>query len=110
MYIGENEGAKFWLQVLTDLSNRGVSDIFIACIDNLQGFAEAIESIFPQAEVQLLCVVHQIRNSHKYLSHKDVKAFMKDLQWRVSRHHQGIGRASPRSTLSQLGVPGIPRS
>lgn len=79
MYIGENEGAKFWLQVLTDLSNRGVSDIFIACIDNLQGFAEAIESIFPQAEVQL-CVVHQIRNSHKYLSHKDVKAFMKDLQ------------------------------
>lgn len=79
MYIGENEGAKFWLQVLTDLHNRGVSDIFIACIDNLQGFAEAIESIFPQAEVQL-CVVHQIRNSHKYLSHKDVKAFMKDLQ------------------------------
>jgi putative transposase len=79
MYIGENEGAKFWLQVLTDLSNRGVSDIFIACIDNLQGFAEAIESIFPQAEVQL-CVVHQIHNSHKYLSHKDVKAFMKDLQ------------------------------
>ena len=79
MYIGENEGAKFWLQVLTDLSNRGVSDIFLACIDNLQGFAEAIESIFPQAEVQL-CVVHQIRNSHKYLSHKDVKAFMKDLQ------------------------------
>jgi putative transposase len=79
MYIGENEGARFWLQVLTDLSNRGVSDIFIACIDNLQGFAEAIESIFPQAEVQL-CVVHQIRNSHKYLSHKDVKAFMKDLQ------------------------------
>jgi transposase-like protein len=79
MYIGENEGAKFWLQVLTDLHNRGVNDIFIACIDNLQGFAEAIESIFPQAEVQL-CVVHQIRNSHKYLSHKDVKAFMKDLQ------------------------------
>lgn len=79
MYIGENEGAKFWLQVLTDLHNRGISDIFIACIDNLQGFAEAIESIFPQAEVQL-CVVHQIRNSQKYLSHKDVKPFMKDLQ------------------------------
>ena len=79
MYIGENEGAKFWLQVLTDLHNRGVNDIFIACIDNLQGFAEAIESLFPQAEVQL-CVVHQIRNSQKYLSHKDVKPFMKDLQ------------------------------
>lgn len=79
MYVGENEGAKFWLQVLTDLHHRGVNDIFIACIDNLQGFAEAIESIFPQTEVQL-CVVHQIRNSQKYLSHKDVKAFMKDLQ------------------------------
>jgi putative transposase len=65
--------------VLTDLQNRGISDIFIACIDNLQGFAEAIESIFPQTEVQL-CIVHQIRNSYKYLSYKDVKSFMKDLQ------------------------------
>lgn len=79
MYIGENEGAKFWLQVLTDLQNRGVEDIFIASIDNLQGFADAIETIFPQTEVQL-CVVHQIRNSQKYLSYKDVKPFMKDLQ------------------------------
>lgn len=79
MYIGENEGAKFWLQILTDLQNRGIEDIFIASIDNLQGFAEAIETIFPQTEVQL-CVVHQIRNSQKYLSYKDVKPFMKDLQ------------------------------
>lgn len=79
MYIGEHEGAKFWLQVLTDLQHRGVEDIFIACIDNLQGFAEAIESIFPQTEVQL-CIVHQIRNSQKYMSYKDVKPFMKDLQ------------------------------
>lgn len=79
MYIGENEGSKFWLQVLTDLQNRGIEDIFIASIDNLQGFAEAIESIFPKTEVQL-CVVHQIRNSHKYLSYKDVKPFRKDLQ------------------------------
>jgi transposase-like protein len=79
MYIGENEGSKFWLQVLTDLQNRGVEDIFIASIDNLQGFAEAIETIFPQTEVQL-CVVHQIRNSQKYLSYKDVKPFMKDIQ------------------------------
>lgn len=87
MYVGENEGAKFWLQVLTDLQNRGVEDIFIACIDNLQGFADAIESIFPKTEVQL-CVVHQIRNSHKYLSYKDVKPFMKDLQ--------GVYRATTR--------------
>lgn len=79
LYIGDNEGAKFWLQVLTDLQNRGVEDVFIACIDNLQGFAEAIETIFPHTEVQL-CIVHQIRNSQKYLSHKDVKSFMKDLQ------------------------------
>lgn len=78
MYIGENEGSKFWLQILTDLQNRGIEDIFIASIDNLQGFAEAIETIFPQTEVQL-CVVHQIRNSQKYLSYKDVKPFMKDL-------------------------------
>lgn len=79
MYIGENEGAKFWLQVLTDLHNRGVEDIFIASIDNLTGFADAIESIFPYTEVQL-CIVHQIRNSQKYLSYKDVKAFMTDLK------------------------------
>lgn len=79
MYIGENEGSRFWLQVLTDLQNRGVEDIFIASIDNLQGFADAIESIFPQTEVQL-CIVHQIRNSQKYMSWKDVKPFMKDLQ------------------------------
>lgn len=99
MYIGENEGAKFWLQVLTDLQNRGIEDIFIASIDNLQGFAEAIESIFPQAEVQL-CVVHQIRNSQKYLSYKDVKPFMKDLQ--------GVYRATTKEqaerSLDQLAT------
>lgn len=79
MYIGENEGAKFWLQVLTDLQNRGIEDIFIASIDNLTGFAEAIESIFPQTEIQL-CIVHQIRNSQKYISYRDLKPFMKDLK------------------------------
>jgi len=79
LYLGEKEGSKFWLHVLTDLQNRGVEDIFIACIDNLQGFAEAIETIFPQTEVQL-CVIHQIRNSRKYLSWKDVKPFMRDLK------------------------------
>lgn len=63
LYIGDSEGSKFWLQVL-DLQNRGLEDIFIACSDNLPGFEEAIESVYPQAEVQL-CIVHQIRNSHK---------------------------------------------
>ena len=79
LYISENEGANFWLQVLTDLSNRGVSDILIACVDGLKGFPEAIESIFPQAEVQL-CVVHQIRNSLKYVGSKNQKEFMVDLK------------------------------
>lgn len=78
-YVSESEGAKFWLSVLTDLSNRGVKDILIACIDNLPGFAEAIESIYPRSEVQL-CVVHQIRNSLKYVASKDQKAFMQDLK------------------------------
>ena len=79
LYISENEGANFWLQVLTDLSNRGVNDILITCIDGLKGFPEAIESIFPETEVQL-CVVHQIRNSLKYVGSKNQKEFMVDLK------------------------------
>lgn len=79
LYINETEGARFWLQVLSDLQNRGVKDILIACIDNLKGFAEAIESVFPQTEVQL-CVVHQIRNSTKYVAYKDLKPVMKSLK------------------------------
>jgi len=79
LYISEHEGANFWLQVLTDLSNRGVKDILIACVDGLKGFPEAIESIFPDTEVQL-CVVHQIRNSLKYVGSKNQKEFMKDLK------------------------------
>lgn len=79
LYISENEGANFWLQVLTDLSNRGVHDILIACVDGLKGFPEAIEAIFPDTEVQL-CVVHQIRNSLKYVGSKNQKEFMADLK------------------------------
>lgn len=79
LYISENEGANFWLQVLTDLANRGVSDILIACVDGLKGFPEAIEAIFPDTEVQL-CVVHQIRNSLKYIGSKNQKEFMADLK------------------------------
>ena len=79
LYIGESEGAKFWLQVLTDIQNRGVKDIFIACIDNLKGFAEAIESIYPQTEVQL-CIIHQIRNSTKFVAWKDLRNVMADLK------------------------------
>jgi len=79
IYISESEGANFWLQVLTDLSNRGVKDILIASIDNLKGFSDAIKTIFPQTEVQL-CIVHQIRNSLKYVASKDQKTFLRELK------------------------------
>ena len=79
LYASENEGAHFWLGVLSDLQNRGVEDILIACIDNLTGFVEAIQSTFPKTEVQL-CIVHQIRNSLKYVASKDQKSFLKDLK------------------------------
>lgn len=79
LYIGENEGAKFWLSVLSDLQSRGLEDILIVCIDNLTGFSEAIESLFPKARVQL-CIVHQIRNSLRYVTHDDTKPVLKDLK------------------------------
>lgn len=79
MYVSQSEGANFWLSVLTDLQNRGVEDMLIASIDNLKGFAEAIETVFPKTAVQS-CIVHQIRGSLKYVASKDQKAFMKDLK------------------------------
>ncbi|UCS91650.1 IS256 family transposase [Echinicola marina] len=79
MYLSESEGANFWLQVLSDLQHRGVQDILIACTDNLKGFPEAIGSIFPKTEIQL-CVVHQIRNSLKYVASKNQKEFAGDLK------------------------------
>lgn len=79
MYIGEVEGATFWLQVLTDLHNRGLEDILIACTDNLKGFCEAIWSVFPKTEVQS-CIIHQVRHSLKYVTAKDQKNFMTDLK------------------------------
>jgi transposase-like protein len=97
MYVGENEGAKFWLGVLSDLQNRGLEDIFIASIDNLAGFADAVQAVFPRTEVQL-CIVHQIRNSQKYLSYKDVKPFMKDLK----PVYQASTKALAEKNLDQL--------
>lgn len=79
MYVSESEGANFWLQVLTDLQNRGLEDVLIACTDNLKGFTNAILSVFPKAITQL-CIVHQIRNSLKYVASKDQKEFLKDLK------------------------------
>ena len=79
LYLSESEGANFWLSVLTDLNNRGLKDILIASVDGLKGFPEAIKAIFPKTEVQL-CIIHQIRNSLRYVASKDQKEFMKDLR------------------------------
>ena len=79
LWISQTEGAKFWLGVLTELKNRGVQDVFIACVDGLSGFPEAIETVFPQAQVQP-CIVHLVRNSLKYVSWKQRKAVADDLK------------------------------
>nr|WP_106781178.1 IS256 family transposase [Lysinibacillus timonensis] len=79
IWIGENESASFWLSVCTDLKSRGVEDILIACKDGLSGFSEAIQSTFPQTHIQL-CVIHQIRNTMKYVASKERQAFMNDLK------------------------------
>lgn len=79
LWLSENESASFWTSVCNELKNRGVQDILIACRDNLSGFSAAIEAVFPKTEQQL-CVIHQIRNSTKYVSYKDLKALMADLK------------------------------
>jgi putative transposase len=79
LWLSENEGAKFWLNVLTELQNRGVKDILIACVDGLKGFPDAINTAFPQTQVQL-CIVHMVRNSLKYVPWKDYKAVTADLK------------------------------
>jgi len=79
MWVSENEGAKFWLQVVTELNNRGVQDIFIACVDGLKGFPEAIETVFPKTQVQL-CIVHMVRHSLNYVTSRDRKEVAADLK------------------------------
>ena len=97
LYLSESEGANFWLSVLTDLNNRGVKDILIASVDGLKGFPEAINSIFPNTEVQL-CIVHQIRNSLKYVASKNQKEFMKDLK----KVYQAISKDEAEIELDKL--------
>lgn len=97
MYVSRSEGANFWLSVLTDLQNRGVQDILIACVDGLKGFPDAIKSVFPQTSVQL-CIVHQIRNSIKYVASKNQKEFMKDLK----TVYQAVNKDSAEGALDQL--------
>lgn len=79
IWIGEHESAKFWLNVLNDLKNRGVQSVYVFCVDGLNGFPEAISAVYPKTEVQQ-CIIHQIRNSTKYVSYKDIKALMADLK------------------------------
>ncbi len=79
MWISENEGAKFWLSVLTELQNRGLKDILIACVDGLKGFPDAINTVYPQTQIQL-CIVHMVRNAMKYVPWKDYKAVAADLK------------------------------
>ena len=79
IWLSENESASLWTTVCNELKNRGVEDILIACRDNLSGFSSAIETVFPRTEQQL-CVIHQLRNSTKYVSYKDLKPLMADLK------------------------------
>ena len=95
LWLAETEGAAFWLSVLTELQNRGVEDVFIACVDGLTGFPEAINTAFPKAQVQL-CIVHQVRNSLKYVSYKDRKAVASDLK----RIYQSATAEEAESELS----------
>lgn len=97
MYISKSEGANFWLGVLTDLQSRGVRDILIACVDGLKGFPDAIASVFPETTVQL-CIVHQIRNSIKYVASKRQKEFMKDLE----QVYQAVNKDAAEQALDEL--------
>jgi transposase-like protein len=97
LYLNESEGAKFWLQVLTDMQNRGVKDILIASVDGLKGFPEAINAVFPKTQVQL-CVVHQIRNSLKYVGSNNQKQFAKELK----SVYQAFTREEALSELDRL--------
>ena len=97
MWIGENESAKFWASVLNNLKNRKVEDILIACTDNLTGFSEAIAAVFPKTDIQN-CIIHQLRNSSKYVSYKDIKALMADLK----RVYQAVDEQSALAALDDF--------
>jgi transposase-like protein len=97
MWISENEGAKFWLNVLTELQNRGVKDILIACVDGLKGFPDAINTVYPDTQIQL-CIVHMVRNSLKFVPWKDYKAITADLK----RIYQSITEGEALMALDQF--------
>ena len=97
LWISENEGAKFWLSVLTELQNRGVNDILIACVDGLKGFADAINTVYPHTQIQL-CIVHMVRNSIKYVPWKDYKPVTADLK----RIYQAVSEEQALLALDQF--------
>ena len=97
LWISENEGAKFWINVLTEMQHRGVKDILIACVDGLKGFPDAINTAFPKTQIQL-CIVHMVRNSMKYVSWKDYKAIAADLK----RIYQSVTEEEALLALEQL--------
>jgi len=97
MWLSENEGAKFWLGVLTELQNRGVRDILIACVDGLKGFPDAIQTVYPKAQIQL-CIVHMVRNSVKFVPWKDYIAVTTDLK----RIYQSITEEEALLALDQF--------
>ena len=99
MWVGENESAKFWASVLNNLKNRKVEDILIACTDNLTGFSEAIAAVFPKTDIQN-CIIHQLRNSSKYVSYKDIKALMADLK----RVYQAVDEQSALAALDNFAA------
>ena len=97
MWVGENESAKFWASVLNNLKNRKVEDILIDCTDNLTGFSEAIADVFSKTDIQN-CIIHQLRNSSKYVSYKDIKALMADLK----RVYQAVDEQSALAALDDF--------
>jgi putative transposase len=118
LWLGQSEGAKFWLACLTDLKNRGLGDIFVACIDGLSGFAEAVRAAYPQTQVQL-CIVHLVRAALRYVSTQDSKPVIADLKaiyqapsWKPSKRSTGLLKPGmPSIRQSQRGgVPSGPTS
>lgn len=111
IWIGESESARFWLSVLSDIKNRGVEDILIVSADNLAGISQAIKATFPQAEVQK-CVVHQIRNSLRYVSYKDRSTFVKDLKavYKAVNHEEALAALEALEAKWQAKYPLAVRS
>lgn len=111
LWLAENEGAKFWLGVLTELKNRGLQDILIACVDGLKGFPEAINSVYPQTHIQL-CIIHMVRNSLKYVSWKDYKGVTGDLKsiYQSSTEEQALQALEAFSKVWDAKYPQISKS